>query len=302
MLKREGVPLFSCSKNPIRGVVAMSKLYAQDGVDIKAGDTFSSIIGRMVSETYHNCPYVEVLDLAKGNFRGPRPFKVVNLPGGYLFDAGPDGVGTKPMLYDPLGMHRRAARDLLAMTCTDISRFGGLPCAFWNVLDVSSLGVLGSERFGLFLDMLAELVKAGNEQGIVIHKGETAEIGPCVGSDNPNPNAPFNWAGVALGLFYEDKIIYGDRVQPGDVVIALQENGFRSNGISSVRAAFAAHYGPDYFGSQDAHSDLVDASEPSVLYDRLLNTANGWYESNLERLIDVRLIAHITGIRSREYG
>jgi len=181
------------------------------------------------------------------------------------------------------------------MTCTDITRFGGLPAVFWNVLDVRSLGKPGTDRFNLFLDMLGGLVEAANEQGLVIHKGETAELGPCVGSDNPNPKAPFNWAGVAHGIFMEDKIIYGDRVQPGDTVIALKENGFRSNGISSVRKAFERHYGPDFYNNPDAHEDLLAAAAPSVLYDRLLTTANGWHEEDLRPIVDVRLIAHITG-------
>lgn len=273
----------------------MSNTYEADGVNVEAGDDFSSLVAKMTATTHGNCRYIEILDLSKGNFRGPRPFRIRGLPRDKVwFDAGPDGVGTKVLLHDALLMHRNAPRDLLAMTCGDITRFGGLPAAFWNVLDVRSLGKPGTDRFNLFLDMLGGLVEAANEQGLVIHKGETAELGTCVGSDNPNPKAPFNWAGVAYGIFMEDKIIYGDRVQPGDTVIALKENGFRSNGISSVRKAFAMHYGEDYYGF-DAHEDLLAAATPSVLYDRFLATANGWFDELLQPPVDVRLIAHITG-------
>ncbi len=267
--------------------------YAQDGVNVVAGDTFSSVVGRRVATTYRNCPYIEVLDLSKGSFRGPRPFRV---KGKFLLDAGPDGVGTKVMLHDALLTHPWAARDLLAMTIGDITRFGGLPAVFWNVLDVRNLGEPGTPRYNLFIRMLDELIKAGNEQGVVIHKGETAELGPCVGSfDADGNNAPFNWAGVALGLFREDKIIYGDRVEDGDVVVALREDGFRSNGISSVRAAFQAQYGPGFYRNLQARDDLMLAARPSTLYDRFLATANGWYASNRKPRIDVRLIAHMTG-------
>jgi len=276
-------------------VVSVSDSYRLDGVNVEAGDDFSSLVAKAAAVTHGNCPYLEVLDLTRGNFRGPRPFRVRGLPlDQVLFDAGPDGVGTKVLMHDALLLHRNAPRDLLAMTCGDITRFGGLPAAFWNVLDVRNLGDPGSDSFNLFADMLGGLVEAANEQGLVIHKGETAELGPCIGSDNPNPSAPFNWAGVAFGIFLQDKIIYGDRVQPGDTVIALRENGFRSNGISSVRKAFAMHYGKDYYGP-DAHADLLAAATPSVLYDRFLATTNGWYEGDLQPLVDVRLIAHITG-------
>ncbi len=267
--------------------------YAQDGVNVVAGDTFSSIVGKKVATTYFNCPYIEVLDLSKGNFRGPRPFRV---KGDFLFDAGPDGVGTKVFIHDALMTHPFAARDLLAMTIGDITRFGGLPAVFWNVLDPHSIGEPGTPRFELFIRTIDELVAAGNEQGVVIHKGETAELGPCVGSfDNAGGNAPFNWSGVALGLFREDKIIYGDQVEAGDVVVALREEGFRSNGISSVRKAFEIQYGPDFYRNSLARNDLMLAARPSALYDKFLTTANGWYEASLQPLIDVRLIAHITG-------
>jgi phosphoribosylformylglycinamidine cyclo-ligase len=196
---------------------------------------------------------------------------------------------------DTLLAHSNAAMDLMAMTCGDITRFGGLPAVFWNVLDVQSLGSPDSKKFNLFVSMLKGLVEAANKQGIVVHKGETAELGQCVGTTNPSPNAPFNWAGIAFGLFLEDKIIYGDRIQPGDIVIALGEKSFRSNGLSDVRKALALHYGPDYLILKEAYEDLVAATIPSVLYDRFLATANGWFEPDLQSLVDIRLISHITG-------
>jgi phosphoribosylformylglycinamidine cyclo-ligase len=274
----------------------MINSYSLDGVNVEADDDFSAIVAKATAATNNNCPYIDVYDLAKGNFRGPRPFKIKGLPiEKVMFDSGPDGVGTKVVLHDILTTHKNAARDLLAMTCGDITRFGGIPTVFWNILDVRSLGDYGSKNFNLFIELINGLIEAANEQGIVIHKGETAELGCCVGTDNPSPNAPFNWAGVAFGIYFQDKIIYGDRVQAGDIVIALKENGFRSNGISSVRKAFALHYGPNYSILDEAKEDLLAAAVPSVLYDRFLATANGWYEKDLRQLIDVHLIAHITG-------
>lgn len=272
----------------------LSDMYAEDGVNVEAGDSFSAIAGRLCRSTYGNCRFVRIHDLSLGSFRGPRPFSLTEGLG-LMFDAGPDGVGTKVLLHDALMTHRFAARDLLAMTIGDLTRFGGLPAVFWNILGVKSLGEPGTPRFNLFVGVLEELVKAANEIGVVVHKGETAEKGACVGTDNPHANAPFDWEGVSYGIFRQDKMIYGDRVQPGDVVIALREDGFRSNGISSVRAAFERHYGPNYYSLEEAREDLLAAVTPSVLYDRMLATANGWFEENLQSLIDVRLIAHITG-------
>lgn len=268
--------------------------YAEDGVNVEAGDDFSSIAGQLCRSTYDNCRFVHVHDLSKGNFRGPRPFTVTEGLG-LMLDTAPDGVGTKVLLHDALTAHRYAAHDLLAMTIGDITRFGGLPAVFTNILNVRELGEPGSLRFNLFVGAIKELVTLSNELGIIVHKGETAEKGVCVGTDNPHAFAPFDWEGTAIGVFHPDKMIYGDRVQVGDVVIALKEEGFRSNGISSVRKAFVRRYGEEFYIREDAQQDLGAAIAPSMLYDRMLATANGWYQENLEPLIDMRLIAHITG-------
>lgn len=52
----------------------MTNLYKQDGVDIDAGDFFSKFAGNIARSTYTNSPYVEVHDLSRGNFRGPRGY------------------------------------------------------------------------------------------------------------------------------------------------------------------------------------------------------------------------------------
>jgi len=269
--------------------------YALDGVNIEAGDDFSAIVGKAAMTTYKNCPYIEVIDLSKGLFRGPRPFFIKDLPFQACLEGAPDGVGTKVVIHDALKQHAGAARDVLAMTSTDITRFGGLPAVFYNVLDVRSLGENGSESFGLFVSALAELIKAANEQGIVVHKGETAELGACIGSDNPHANAPFNWAGFAIGIYSPDKMIYGDNVRPGDFVVALREYGFRSNGISSVRKAFQIRYGEEFYVNSDAEMDLRAAAVPSQLYDRFLTDMNGWCRPDFQPIIDVGLIAHLSG-------
>ncbi len=272
----------------------MSDKYAEDGVNVEAGDDFSSIAGQLCRSTYDNCRFIQVHDLSRGNFRGPRPFSVTEGLG-LMLDTAPDGVGTKVLLHDALRTQRLAAHDLLAMTVGDITRFGGLPALLTNILKVKELGEPGSDRFNLFAGAIRELITMSNSLGIVVHKGETAEEGVCIGTDNPDAYAPFDWGGTAIGVFHQDKMIYGDRVQAGDFVIALKENGFRSNGISSVRKAFVRRYGETFYTNRNAEDDLAAAATPSVLYDAMLASANGWYQLDLHQLIDGRLIAHITG-------
>ncbi len=280
----------------------MATIYAADGVDVKEGDSFSAFAGRICSESYHNSPFVKVHDLSQRYFRGPRSFTFQNLPKGYTIDAAPDGIGTKVIIISAVMTHRKAARDLIAMTSGDISRFGGLPLVFINVLDVKTLGKSGldatmSERMvnRAFRDMLEGLGEVCKEQKLVAFKGETAELGVCVGSENPDAMVQFNWAGIAIGVYHPGKMITGDSLMPGQQVVALKEEGFRSNGISSVRKAFQRKFGPHWYRNPEAAQAMMAAAKPSILYDRFLCDANGWFSSDFQPKFKIHLIVHITG-------
>jgi phosphoribosylaminoimidazole (AIR) synthetase len=77
--------------------------YAQDGVNVAEGDTFSRFAGALCRETYGNSPYVEIRDFSRGHFRGPRGFRLKGLPKDCWMDATPDGDGTKVVLVDAAG-------------------------------------------------------------------------------------------------------------------------------------------------------------------------------------------------------
>ena len=90
-------------------------------------------------------------------------------------------------------------------------------------------------------------------------------------------------------------MILGDKIKAGDVVIALKEHGFRSNGISSVRKAFAKRFGPDRFDDPEAKAYIAQAAAPSLLYDNFLTHLNGWDTPEFEKVVDVHGIVHLSG-------
>ena len=63
-----------------------------------------------------------------------------NLPEGYTFTTVNDGIGTKVVLTEAADTFGQSAYDVVAMCSTDISRYGGKPLVFSNVLDVKTLG------------------------------------------------------------------------------------------------------------------------------------------------------------------
>ncbi|MCA9363697.1 hypothetical protein KC727_00565 [Candidatus Kaiserbacteria bacterium] len=276
------------------------KLYAEDGVDVAEEASFSSFAGEICRGSYNNSPFVEVQDLSEGQFRGPRPVKLNGLPDGYMTEASSDGLGTKGILIDAAGAQETAAYDLIAMVATDITRYGGVPLFFNNILDLVEVGATGSEVNLKYKGLLKGLGEAAKETKAVILKGETAQMGACIGSEIADSPTRFNWGATMIGAYHKDKMITGNTVAAGQKIIALKEQGFRCNGISSVRKALKMQYGDAWWENEDAKEDIKAAAAPSVLYDTFVNTIHGWYAEDWKPEVTIHAIVHVTGGGIRE--
>lgn len=271
--------------------MSVNELSSASGVHLEEGNDVSAFGASVMARTHGNNPYVEVLDLSAGNFRGPRPYRFVNLPEGASMLSGMDGNGTKPWFNVIANDPRASGADLAAMLCGDITRYGGLPVVLGNQLDVSTLATPEAVTFAK--ELLLGLEAALNLVGVVGVAGETAEMGASVGSDVKDGPLSYNWNGFVTGIYDPARAILGDAIAPGQVVVALRENGIRCNGNSAVRRALRLEFGDDWWKNPAATSWVKSAVEPSVLYDRFLAEVNGWWPGH-ER-IPLTGIAHISG-------
>ncbi|MFM2414931.1 MAG: hypothetical protein RI911_624 [Candidatus Parcubacteria bacterium] len=272
-----------------------NSLYARDGVNIDDESDFSKAAGMVCKQSYKNSRFVTVHDLSEGSFRGPRPFTLKNLPKGYFTEISSDGIGTKGILIDAAQCHETAAFDLVAMVASDITRYGGVPLILANILDVAAVGEPGSRVSNQYRKLLNGLAAAAKEVGAVVLKGETAQMGVAISSEIKDSETRFNWAAVMVGAYHPKKMITGNTVKAGHVIIALKERGFRSNGISSVRAAFRAKYGEKWWQDARAKEDIKKAAVPSVLYDTFVAELHGWYKKDFKPLVKIHAIAHLSG-------
>ena len=275
-----------------------SDLYAQDGVNVQAGDDFSSFAARECAKT--SSPFIHVRPVGTGHFRGPRTYVYQNLPQGTEFDDAADGIGTKRIITVEADTPEQSAYDMVAMTSTDIVRWGGKTIKLGNVLDVSTLGKPGSPSDKFFRTAMVGLRKACHSINVLAYRGETAELGTCVGGDNKDAVVQYNWAGFATGIYHPTRMITGATMEPGDVVYAIKEDGFRSNGLSSVRAAFRERFGAGYEGNwwrnPDAREAIIAAAAPSILCDNFLTFINGWRIDGLgDRYVELKCLAHLSG-------
>ncbi len=197
-----------------------SASYAAAGVDIEAGYKGVELMKKHVERTF--IPGV-VSDI--GGFGGLFAPDLGGMKSPVLV-SGTDGVGTKQRIAQLMNRHDTVGVDCVAMCVNDVVCCGAKPLFF---LDYIAIGKNEPEKVATLVSGVAEgCVQAG----CALIGGETAE--------HPGTMAPddYDLAGFTVGAVDREAIIGRERVQPGDVVLALPSSGIHSNGYSLVRKVF----------------------------------------------------------------
>ena len=133
--------------------------------------------------------------------------------------SGTDGVGTKLKIAFLMDKHDTVGIDCVAMCVNDVVCCGAKPLIF---LDYIACGKNVPER-------IADIVKGVSEgcvqAGCALVGGETAEMPGFY------PEDEYDLAGFSVGVVDRAKILDRERVQAGDVLVALPSSGLHSNGF-----------------------------------------------------------------------
>ncbi|RMG31426.1 MAG: phosphoribosylformylglycinamidine cyclo-ligase [Gammaproteobacteria bacterium] len=259
---------------PRRGTAVESKdssrplRYRDAGVDIDAGNRLVARIGEAVRRTHRPGVLGEL-----GGFGGLFAFPADRYREPVLV-SGTDGVGTKLRLAIETGRHEQIGIDLVAMCVNDIVVTGAEPLFF---LDYYATGRLDVEQAATVIQGIAEGCR---QAGCALIGGETAEMPGLYGEGD------YDLAGFAVGVVERDRIIDGQRVRPGDALLALASSGPHSNGYSLIRHILRMRR-VDLdrpFAGRTLGEVLL---EPTRIYVRALRAL---YEA-----VDVHAVAHITG-------
>ena len=134
-----------------------------------------------------------------------------------------DGVGSKILIAEMMNKYDTVGIDCIAMVVNDILCVGAEPIALVDYLAVEKPDPMRAAE-------IAEgLVKGAEESRIAIIGGETASL--------PGIIKDFDIAGTGIGFVDVDKIISGENIKPGNVLIGIRSNGIHSNGYSLARKA-----------------------------------------------------------------
>ncbi len=245
--------------------------YRQAGVDIDAGNKAVELMKKHVRATYRP----EVLGdiggfgglfaLNAGKYREP------------VLVSGTDGVGTKLKLAFMMDKHDTIGQDAVAMCVNDILVQGAEPLFF---LDYLAVGRLEPEKVAAIVSGVAI---ACRESGCALIGGETAEMAGFY------PDGEYDIAGFAVGIADKSRLITGENIRPGDVLIGLPSSGLHSNGFSLVRKICfdVKGFGPDLAVPALGRTLGEELLMPTRLYPRVCLPLFGRFA--------LRGLVHITG-------
>ena len=186
-----------------------------------------------------------------------------------------DGVGTKLKVAIEFNKHDTIGQDLVNHCVNDIAVCGAEPLFF---LDYMAFGKLDTI-------VASEIVKgfsiACKENGCALIGGETAEM-PGV-----YQIGDYDLSGTIVGIVEKSKIIKGDKIVSGDVMLGIPSSGLHTNGYSLARKVLLEKY------KLNERISTLDRSLGEELltvhrsYLRLIRT--------MKTKLELKGISHITG-------
>ncbi|MER5456922.1 phosphoribosylformylglycinamidine cyclo-ligase [Micromonospora sp. NPDC002389] len=247
--------------------------YADAGVSIEAGDRAVELLKSKVKQTRRP----EVMgDL--GGFAGLFRLDTTKYKNPILASS-TDGVGTKLVIAQQMDIHDTVGIDLVAMVVDDLVACGAEPLF---LLDYIATGEVVPDRVA---EIGAGIADGCRYAGCALLGGETAEHPGVLRPDE------YDISATGVGVVEESQILSPERVEVGDVVIAMRSSGLHSNGYSLVRHVL--------LGAGRMRLDVVidDFGRQRTLGEELL-TPTKIYAQDCLKLIaeaEVRSLAHVTG-------
>jgi phosphoribosylformylglycinamidine cyclo-ligase len=245
--------------------------YADAGVDISSGDRSKQRIKMLARKTFNRQVLSEI-----GGFGGLFALDLEKFPNPVLVSSA-DGVGTKLKVAFELGIHHTVGQDLVNHCVNDIAVQGATPLFFLDYLATGKLEDMVVEK------VVQGISEACRANGCALIGGETAQM-PGFYADGE-----YDLAGTIIGAVSRDKIITGEHIQIGDVLVGLPSNGLHTNGYSLARKLLfeVAKYGPDHYVNE-----LKDKTGAALM--RIHRS----YLSVIKKLAGAEVVsgmAHITG-------
>ncbi len=185
----------------------MQWTYAKAGVDIKKEQGVVKALSAELSRKKELKGFSGLLEL---------PFDAQ-----HLLAISTDGVGSKVLIAAELNKWDTIGIDCIAMNVNDVYCVGATPIAFVDYLALEKPDERVAAEIGKGLEEGARIAE------VYIVGGETALL-PEVVND-------LDLSGTCVGYVRKDKVIQGEQIEIGDLVLGMRSSGIHSNGLTLAR-------------------------------------------------------------------
>jgi phosphoribosylformylglycinamidine cyclo-ligase len=245
-----------------------ARQYAAAGVDLQSADQAKARIAELVAGTRTAQSVGQV-----GAFGG-----MVRVPAGMrkpVLVMSTDGVGTKVLVALAAQRYETVGEDLVNHSVNDILVHGARPLAFMDY--VAGAGLTVQQIAGI----VEGVARGCRAHGMALAGGETAQMPGLYQAGH------FDLAGTIVGVVEENEALHGDRIQPGDALLAYRSTGLHTNGYTLARRVV--------FEVMKLQLDDRLGDTGQTVADALLAVHQSYAASVMPVISRMHGIAHITG-------
>lgn len=252
----------------------MSNLYTKSGVNIKKGGEVVKRIKSYVASTHTKAVLKNI-----GSFGGL--YNLADIIKNYknpVLVQSIDSVGTKLSIAKMMKKYDTVGEDMVNHSCNDVLAMGAKPIIFLDYIANETLIAKDT------VAMVKGMVKACKEAGVALIGGETAEM-PGIYAKGEH-----DIVGSVTGIVEKNKIITGERIKKGDIILGFPSSGLHTNGFSLARKLL--------FNKMKYTVNTKGALSGQSISQTLMKVHLNYCQpifSLLDNKIDIKGIAHITG-------
>ena len=243
----------------------MNMTYARSGVDILKEDRAIKALAKHLTFKRRGlgAPLTEI-----GHYAG-----LIDL-GYFALAITTDGVGSKVLIANAIKKWDTIGIDCMAMNVNDLLAIGAEPVAFVDYLAMNAPNEHITEQIGVGLQKGCKIAN------ISIVGGEIATLPEIING--------FDLAGTCVGLVPKERIITGEHIKVGDLLLGLPSSGIHSNGLTLARKVIER--------SAYSYEDPFPPNPKKTIGEELLTPTRIYMEVlNLMKECEVHGLAHITG-------